>query len=110
MAAWARRPNKTYTDSVTFAWDPKKAKKNLEKHKVDFREAATVFDDSFSTTFADDDHSSGERRFLIIGMSVRSRILVVSHTEKGDTIRIINARIATRQERRFYEEDESNPS
>jgi len=94
---------------VTFAWDPKKAAENLKRHGVDFREAATVFDDSLSTTFPDNDHSSGERRFLIIGMSALSRILVVSHTENGDTIRIITARLTTRRERKFYEE-ESHPS
>jgi len=95
---------------VTFTWDPKKAEENLTKHGVDFREAATVFDDPLSTTFPDYDHSAGERRFLIVGMSALGRILVVSHTENGDTIRIISARTATRRERRFYEEDESNPS
>jgi hypothetical protein len=95
---------------VTFTWDPKKAEENLRKHGVDFREAATVFDDWLSTTFPDDDHSSGERRFLIIGLSALSRILVVSHTENGDTIRIITARVATRPERKFYEEDESHRS
>ena len=94
---------------MTFTWDPKKAEENLKKHGVDFREAATVFDDPLSTTFPDADHSSGERRFLIVGMSALGRILVVSHTETGDTIRIITARAATRRERRFYEENESNP-
>jgi uncharacterized protein len=93
---------------VKFIWDPKKADANLRTHGVDFREAATVFGDPLSATFPDIDHSVGERRFLIIGMSARSRILVVSHTEDGDTIRIISARTATRPERRFYEEDESN--
>lgn len=67
-----------------------------------------MFDDPLSTTFPDVDHSVGERRFLIIGMSALSRIVVVAHTEDGDTIRIISARTATRPERRFYEEDESN--
>ena len=95
---------------MTFAWDPQKVEENLRKHGVDFREAATVFDDPLSTTFGDDDHSSGERRFLIIGLSALGRVLVVSHTENGATIRIISARVATRPERRFYEEDESNPS
>jgi hypothetical protein len=80
----------------------------MAPHGVDFREAATVFDDSLSTTFPDVDHSVGERRFLIIGMSAPGRILVVSHTETGDTIRIISARTATRRERRFYEEDDSS--
>jgi len=96
---------------VTFAWDPKKAEQNLRKHGVDFREGATVFNDSLSTTFPDVDHSTGERRFLIIGRSALGRILVVSHTETtADVIRIISARDATRRERRFYEEDQSNPS
>ena len=93
---------------MRFTWDPKKAEENLETHGVDFREAATVFDDSLSTTFPDVDHSVGERRFLIVGMSAPGRILVVSHTETGDTIRIISARTATRRERRFYEEDDSS--
>ena len=91
---------------MNFIWDPAKAEENLQKHHVDFREAATVFDDPLSTTFPDNDHSLGERRFLIIGMSVLGRILVVSHTENGDTIRIISARTATRPEQRFYEEDD----
>jgi uncharacterized protein len=94
---------------VTFTWDPKKAEANLKKHGVDFREGATVFDDTLSTTFPDAGHSTGERRFLIIGMSALGRILVVSHTEAADIIRIISARTATRREREFYEEDESNP-
>ncbi|MBI1895622.1 MAG: BrnT family toxin [Acidobacteria bacterium] len=93
---------------MTFTWDPKKAEENLKKHGVDFREAATVFDDWLSTTFLDSEHSTGKQRFLIIGMSALSRILVVSHTETGDTIRIISARTATRRERKFYEEDESD--
>jgi len=92
---------------VKFTWDPNKAQENLNAHGVDFREAATVFDDPLSMTFPDVDHSVGERRFLIIGLSALGRILVASHTETGDTIRIISARSATRRERRFYEEDES---
>ncbi|MBK5296679.1 MAG: BrnT family toxin [Vicinamibacteria bacterium] len=88
---------------MTFTWDPTKADANLKKHRVDFREAATVFDDSLSMTFPDDDHS-GEQRFLIIGVSARGRILVVSHTEATDNIRIISTRTATRHERTFYEE------
>lgn len=92
---------------MKFTWDPKKADENLKVHGVDFREAATVFDDTLSTTFPDADHSVGERRFLIIGLSALGRVLVVSHTETGDTVRVISARSATRRERRFYEEDES---
>ena len=100
--------NEKYTVPVKFAWDPSKAEENLKAHGVDFREAATVFDDLLSTTFPDVEHSVGERRFLIIGQSATGRILVVSHTETGDTIRIISARTATRREQRFYEEDESS--
>ena len=94
---------------MTFTWDPKKAEANLKKHGVDFREAATVFDDPFSIAFPDGDHSVGESRFLIIGMSGLGRLLVVSYTEvTADTIRIISARTATRYERTFYEEDQTN--
>ena len=94
---------------MKFTWDSTKAAENLGKHGVGFREAATVFDDPLSTTFPDTDHSKGERRFLIIGLSALGRVLVVSHTDTGDTIRIISARATTRREKRFYEEDSSNP-
>jgi uncharacterized DUF497 family protein len=91
---------------VTFTWDPVKAAANLKKHGVDFREAATVFDDPWSVAFPDVDHSLGERRFLIVGASALGRILVVAYTEVGATvIRIISARLATSHERKFYEED-----
>jgi uncharacterized DUF497 family protein len=89
---------------VVFKWDPKKAAANLKKHGIDFHEASTVLDDTFSTTFPDTDRSRLEPRFLTVGMSSRDRILVVAHTEEGDTVRIISARRATRHERRFYEE------
>jgi uncharacterized DUF497 family protein len=90
---------------VIFTWDVRKAAANLKKHGTDFREAATIFDDPLSTTFPDDDHSESEQRFLTIGQSARRRLLVVAHTEEGDTIRIMSAREATRSEQRFYEED-----
>ena len=94
---------------MTFTWDPKKAQANLKKHGVDFREAATVFDEPLSIAFPDPDHSVGEARFLIIGMSALSRVLVVSYTEAtADVIRIISARVATRHERTFYEENEGD--
>jgi uncharacterized DUF497 family protein len=90
---------------VTFEWDPNKASANIKKHDIDFREAATVFDDPLSTTFPDEEHSSSERRFITIGMSVLGRVLVVVHTDVGEVIRIISAREATRAEQKFYEED-----
>jgi hypothetical protein len=94
---------------VIFTWDPEKAAANLRKHGVDFREAATVIDDPLSTTFPDSDHSTSEQRFLTIGMSAPGRMLVVAHTEQGQTIRIISARPVTRRERKFYEEDQQQP-
>ena len=92
---------------MTFVWDPKKAEANRRKHGVEFREAATVFNDPLSVAFPDPDHSVGEARFLIIGMSALGRVLVLSYTEvAADMIRIISARTATVSERRFYEEED----
>lgn len=87
-----------------FEWNPIKAKKNLDKHGVSFEEASSVFYDPLAVTGADPDHSKGEERSVTFGMSSSSRLLVVAHTERGDAIRIISARIATSRERRIYEE------
>ena len=88
-----------------FAWDPKKAAQNWKKHGVSFEEAQTVFVDPLSSTSADRLHSSpGEQRLVIIGQSNKRRTLVVVHTGKGDTIRIMSARVATTHEREAYEE------
>ncbi|MGV0027978.1 BrnT family toxin [Phormidesmis priestleyi] len=89
---------------MEFEWNPDKAVINLKKHDISFQEAATVFDDSLSVTFPDPDHSIGENRYVIIGMSALEQLLVVSHTDRENCTRIITARRATRQERRFYEE------
>jgi uncharacterized DUF497 family protein len=89
---------------VVFRWDARKAATNLQKHGIDFHEASTVLNDTLSTTFPDEEHSSSESRFVTVGMSSRGRILVVVHAEHDSTIRIISARRATRHERRFYEE------
>ena len=89
---------------MNFVWDPKKAAANLRKHRVSFEEASTAFRDSLSVTGSDPDNSVGERRFITVGSSTSGRLLVVSHTDEGSIIRIINARLATRQERKFYEE------
>ena len=90
---------------MKFEWDPQKAVRNLNDHNVSFTEAATVFHDVLSITFPDPDHSIGEDRYIIIGTSHRGRLLFVSHAERGeDRIRIISARKATRNERKFYEE------
>ena len=89
---------------MRFSWDPKKAAANLKKHGVSFEEASTVFRDALSTTGSDPDHSAGEHRFVTFGISKRNRLMVVAHTEETDSIRIISARLATRQERKIYEE------
>ena len=86
-----------------FEWDRGKAQLNHGKHGITFREALTVFDDPLSATLNDPDHSTGEQRFVTVGHSSRDRLLVVSHTESGETIRIISARLATAAERNRHE-------
>lgn len=88
---------------MKFEWDPKKAFSNLQKHKVSFEEAMTVFYDPLSATFDDPDHSVGEQRLITVGYSSRGCLLVVSHTERGKSVRIISARLATTQERKRHE-------
>ena len=88
---------------MQFEWDHKKAISNLRKHKISFEEAMTVFYDPLSATFEDPNHSIDEKRLITVGYSSRSRLLVVSHTERGKTIRIINARTATANERKRHE-------
>ena len=90
---------------MTLAWDPQKARSNLRKHHVSFEEAATALSDPLAATGPDPDHSAVESRYITFGMSKRGRLLVVAHTEQGDTIRIISARLASRREHRIYEED-----
>jgi len=89
---------------LLFEWDPEKAKQNARRHGVSFEEAATVFGDPLSLTVDDPTHSIGEQRFVTLGLSVTRRLLVVAHTERGDTVRIISARRATPRERTAYEE------
>ena len=89
----------------TFEWDPQKAASNVRKHRgVSFEEALTAFADPLSVTVADPDNEEGEQRWLLIGTSARGRAIVVVHAERGENIRIISARNATKHERREYEE------
>jgi hypothetical protein len=88
---------------LKFEWDPDKELENARKHGVSFHEAQSAFADELSLTIQDPDHSEGERRYLLLGVSSAGRLLVVSHTERGDRIRLISARRATRSERRTYE-------
>jgi hypothetical protein len=89
---------------VVYEYDPEKAAANLHKHKVSFAEAASVFLDPLALTFSDPDHSDVEDREITIGKSSKQRVLFVSHCERGDRIRIISARRATRKERLRYEQ------
>jgi uncharacterized DUF497 family protein len=89
---------------LTFEWDGNKAKANIAKHGVSFEEASTAFADAQSLTIADPLHSKIEDRYVTLGASYRGRLLVVVHTERGDDIRIISARPASRRERLTYEE------
>lgn len=89
---------------MDFEWDHQKAAANERKHGVTFQEAVEVFADDYSSTVPDPDHSGGEARFVIFGSTSGGRFLVVSFTERGDRIRIINARLMTPTERRAYEQ------
>ena len=84
--------------------DKKKAKRNFVKHKINFEEASTIFRDPNSITIKDPIHSLDEERFIIIGRSIKNKLIVVVHCERQDRIRIISARKSTLKERRTYEE------
>jgi uncharacterized DUF497 family protein len=86
---------------VEFEWDPVKAEYNIQKHGVDFTEAATVFNDPLSITYADPDHLVDEDRYIIIGLSMDNRLLIVAHTDRGEMTRIISAREVTSRERKL---------
>jgi uncharacterized DUF497 family protein len=89
---------------MDFEWDDAKSESNERKHGVAFPEALTVFADPLSVTGYDPRHADDEDRFLTMGVSVDGRRLVVSHTDRGDVVRIISARVATRRERKDYED------
>ena len=89
---------------MEFENDPAKASQNLKKHKVSFEEAASVFGDPMAYTFADPDHSIGEERWLMFGLSRAARMLAIVYTHRRGKYRIISARAATRHERKIYEE------
>ncbi len=89
---------------LRFEWEAQKDRDNRRKHGVSFDEAKTVFFDENAVEFYDDEHSQWENRFLMLGLSVRLRVLLVCHClrESGTVIRIISARKATKKEREFY--------
>ena len=86
-----------------FEWDRAKAERNVKTRRVSFDEAVTVFYDPLTATFDDPDHSVGERRLITVGNSSRGRLLVVVHVARGDSIRIISARLTTARERKRHE-------
>jgi uncharacterized DUF497 family protein len=90
---------------IEFEWNPTKAKRNLEKHGVSFEEAQSIFYDEYARQFFDDGHAETEDRFIMLGLSDRSRILVVCHCERsqGNIIRLISARKAISKERKYYD-------
>ena len=88
--------------SLEFEWDPLKPHQNQKKHGVSFHEGMTVFADRFSYTISDPEHSMEEYRFLLMGQSSSGDLLVISHTERGDRIRIISVRRAIKREREQY--------
>jgi uncharacterized DUF497 family protein len=87
-----------------FEWDPDKEAANRRRHGVSFDEAKTAFSDPLAVTMPDPDHSANETRFLLLGTSNHGRLLLVAHTDRGQRVRIISARPASRRERRTYEE------
>ena len=92
---------------LLFEWDAEEAKGNLRKHGVSFDEASSIFADIHSVTIDDPLHSAQEVRLVTTGYSVKHRLLVVVHADRGNRMRIISARMATRYEREAYEEGEA---
>ena len=90
---------------LRFEWDENKNEKNIKKHNISFEEAKTSFYDDNAILFDDPDHSEEEDRFLIIGYTDSAKLCIVSHCyRKGDVIRLISARKATKSETSFYNE------
>lgn len=87
---------------MSYEWDPVKAESNLEKHGVDFADAALALEDDLCSTIQDE-YSESENRFVALGADPLGKLLVVVFTYRGDVIRIISARDATKRERRYYE-------
>jgi hypothetical protein len=90
---------------MKFEWDQSKAASNLKKHGVSFEEAKTVFDNLLAVIFDDEAHSVDEQREIIIGHSRQNRLLLIAFTERSGNVRIISARLATRNEREDYEQN-----
>jgi len=92
---------------IKFEWDSIKADSNIKKHGISFEEAKSVFYDEFAIQFYQNDNMEGEDRFLMLGLSTIHKVLMICHCERdsGHIVRIISARKATKNERKFYEGD-----
>ena len=89
---------------MKFEWDENKNQANIKKHGIDFAEAVYVFADHFALNIPDDEHSESEERWILLGKSLQSTVLLIVHTYREvDSIRIISARKSTRNEQRIYE-------
>jgi uncharacterized DUF497 family protein len=93
-----------YTNAMDYEWDPEKAAANVHRHGVDFADAVGVFEDEYALRREDPD-AQDEQRFVIVGMDVLGRVLVVIYTYRGERTRLISARRATRREREAYERE-----
>ena len=89
---------------MQFEWDEQKDRINRQKHGITFKEASQVFFDELSATGDDTEHSEDEKRLITFGLSLRRELLVVCHVDRGNAVRIVSARRATRAERRIYEQ------
>ena len=89
---------------MRFEWDSSKAQLNFSKHGISFEEASTIFGDPLSITRPDPDHSEEEARWVTIGVSTNFKTIVVVHTDRAETMRIISARLSTKRERDCYEQ------
>ncbi len=94
--------------ALKFEWDEGKSKTNIRKHRIAFEEAKTAFNDTLAITIDDPGHADYEKRYLEIGLSSKGRLVVVWYTERYENIRIIGCRLATRSERKSYEERETS--
>ena len=90
-------------EDIEFEWDDEKASRSLKKHGVSFEEGATIFNDPKIATISDPDHSKDEERYISLGISVEGRLLIVVHVQRGERIRLIGCRKATKAERKTYE-------
>lgn len=89
--------------NLEFEWDAAKASENLKNHRVSFEEAKSIFNDPLLLTFPDPEHSDEEHRYINIGVSSHSRILLVVFTDRKGKLRIISSRKATAKEKKLYE-------